>query len=161
MRTKGSAEVLEERRRLAARMLDQGYTVAEVMAAVGASESSVKRWKRAVREGGHEALKAKPHAGKPWRLSAEQREELVPILLRGARAAGFANELWTCSRVAHVIEQRFGVKYHPDHVWKVLRRLGWSCQKPEQRARERNEEAIRRWRKSDWPRIKKEPRKAS
>lgn len=161
MRTKGSAEVLEERRRLAARMLDQRYTVAEVMAAVGASESSVKRWKRAVREGGLEALKAKPHAGKPWRLTADQRQELVPILLGGARAAGFANELWTCSRVAQVIEQRFGVKYHPDHVWKVLRRLGWSCQKPEQRARERNEEAIRRWRESDWPRIKKEPRKSS
>jgi transposase len=63
--------------------------------------------------------------------------------------------------VAALIEREFGVSYHVDHVWKVLRRLGWSCQKPERRARERDEAAIRRWRESDWPRIKKEPPAAS
>jgi transposase len=142
-------------------MLLQGYSVSEVASAVGASEPSVRRWRIAVREGGLKALQAKPHRGKRPQLDAAQHQELVEILLTGPRAAGFANDLWTCPRVAHVIERRFGVRYHPSHVWKLLRNLGWSCQKPERRARERDEEAIRRWRKRDWPRIKKERRAKS
>lgn len=69
---------------------------------------------------------------------------------------GYPTDLWTCSRVANVIRKRFHVKYHPGHVWYILRDLNWSCQKPERRARERDEAAIARWRKRDWPRIKKE-----
>lgn len=161
MRTKGTAQELEVRRRIAGRMLLQDYPVAEVAAAVGASESSVKRWRQAVRQGGLDALKAKPQPGKKPRLNAAQKRELVQILLGGARASGFPNELWTCPRVAQVIEQRFGVRYHEAHVWKILRQLGWSCQKPEQRARERDQQAIRRWRKDNWPRIKKELQTAS
>jgi transposase len=94
-------------------------------------------------------------------LDAAQHKELVGILLAGPQAAGFRNDLWTCPRVAQVIERRFGVRYHPAHVWKLLGKLGWSCQQPEQRAREQNERAIRRWRNRDWRRIKKERRKAS
>lgn len=161
MRTKGSAQVLEVRRRIAGRMLLQGYSVAEVAAAVGASEPSVRRWRKAVREGGLKALGARPQRGKKPLLDAAQHKELVGILLAGPQAAGFRNDLWTCPRVAQVIERRFGVRYHPAHVWKLLGKLGWSCQQPEQRAREQNERAIRRWRNRDWPRIKKERRKAS
>lgn len=109
-----------------------------------------------MRNGGLKALRAKPQLGKRPQLDATQHQELVEILLAGPRAAGFANELWTCPRVAQVIQRRFGVRYHSSHVWKLLRKLGWSCQKPEQRAREQDEEAVRRWRKCDWPRIKKE-----
>ena len=161
MRTKGSAQELEVRRRIAGRMILKGYSVSEVASAVGVSEPSVRRWRQAVRKHGLEALAAKPLPGKKPRLDAKQKEELVKILLAGPRAAGFRTELWTCPGVAQVIKQRFGVTYHSAHVWKILRSLGWSCQKPEQRARERDEEAIRRWRTSDWPRIKKERRKSS
>jgi transposase len=77
------------------------------------------------------------------------------ILLAGAHKAGFASDLWNCPRVAQMIAARFGVEYHPSHVWKILRKLGWSCQKPERRARERDEAAIEHWRKVAWPRIKK------
>lgn len=161
MRTKHSRRELEVRRKIAGRMLLQGYSVSEVASAVGASEPSVRRWRIAVRKGGLKALQAKPQRGKRPQLDAAQHHELVEILLAGPRAAGFANDLWTCPRVAHVIERQFGVRYHPSHVWKLLRNLGWSCQKPEQRARERDEEAIRRWRKRDWPRIKKEHRTKS
>ena len=161
MRTKHSLQELEIRRRIAGRMLSQGYSVSEVATAVGASNSSVRRWRIAMREGGLKALRARPQPGRRPQLDTAQRQKLVEILLAGPRAAGFANDLWTCPRVAHVIERRFGVRYHPSHVWKLLRKLGWSCQKPEQRARERNEEAIRHWRKCDWPRIKKEPRAKS
>ena len=161
MRPKGTAQELEVRRRIAGRMLLQDYSVAEVAAAVGASQSSVKRWRQSIRTGGLDALKAKPSPGKKPRLNGAQKKELEQILLAGPRAAGFGNDLWTCPRVAQVIRQRFGVRYHASHVWKILRKLGWKCQKPEQRARERNQPAIRRWRTHDWPRIKKEFQTAS
>jgi len=82
-------------------------------------------------------------------------------LLRGAHAHGYPTELWTLKRVAELIRKRFGVQYDPSGVWHVLRNMGWSCQKPERRARERDDEAIARWRKKDWPRIKKSPKKPS
>jgi transposase len=161
MRTKGSAEQLEARRLVGGRMLEQGYSVEEVADAVDVSQSSVRRWRNALRQGGMEALRAKPHSGKKPKLDPARHDELVQILLAGPQAAGYRNDLWTCARVTEVIERRFGVKYHPDHVWKLLHGLGWRCQQPEQRARERDEEAIRRWRKSDWLRIKKEHQTAS
>ena len=89
------------------------------------------------------------------RLTAKQKERLVRILLRGPCKSGYHNDLWTCPRVAQVIERVFGVKYHPDHVWKILHQLGWTCQKPEQQAREKDDEAAQRWREQDWPRIKR------
>ena len=160
MRPKGTAKELEVRRRLAGRLLLQGKGIREVARLVGAVPSSVQRWKEMIEKGGMEELKAKPHPGRKPRLSSRQKERLKKILLKGARAAGYPNDLWTCRRVAQLIERTFGVKYHPDWVWYILRSLGWSCQKPERRARERDEQAIQRWRQVEWPRIKKSPRKA-
>ncbi len=102
-----------------------------------------------------EALKAKPHPGRKPRLNEKQKQRLVKTLLAGPCKAGYRTDLWTCPRVAEVIAKKFGVKYHPAHVWKILRSLGWTPQKPEQRARERNEADIRRWRRQEWPRIKR------
>jgi len=143
------------RRKIAARMLSQGKSVREVAEAVGVTSTSVYRWKKALEEGGPEAQAAKPHPGRSPKLSTEQKKELEEILLRGARAAGFPTELWTLPRVAKIIEIHFGVKYHPGHVWYILRDMGWSSQKPERRARERDEEAVKRWRRDRWPEIKK------
>ena len=140
---------------MAARLLSKGKGVNEVACLVGASSSSVTRWKAALEEGGEKALKAKPHPGPKPRLSQRQKDRLIKILLKGPLEFGFTTNLWTCSRVAQVIEDTFGVSYHPDHVWRLLRWLGWSCQKPERRARERNEEAIRTWRQERWRDIKK------
>jgi len=156
MRPKGSAAELEVRRRLAVGMLAKGKSLREVAELVGASMSSVKRWKAAWKKGGVEAVAAKPHPGRTPRLSPAQLRQLEKTLLRGPIAAGYSTDLWTCPRVAAVIAKRFGVAYHEAHVWKLLRKLGWSCQQPERRARERDEAAIRRWRERDWPRIKKE-----
>ena len=136
-------------------MLLDGKGVSEVAALLKVSTSAVSRWKQAVQANGLDGLAAKPHPGKPPRLSAAQKEELRELLVAGAVAAGFPSECWTCPRVAQVIENQFGVKYHPDHVWKILRGLGFTCQKPEHRARERDEERIATWRREDWPRIKK------
>lgn len=157
MRPKGSAKELEVRRRIGGQLLQAGKGVREVARLVGASPSSVSRWKQALEEGGIEALRAKPHSGRRARLKPEQKQRLEQVLLAGPRAAGFVTDLWTLARVAQVIERLFGVSYHPGHVWYLLRDLGWSCQKPERRARERDEAAIAAWRKDDWPRIKKRP----
>ena len=157
MRPKGSAEALEVRRRIAGRLLEQGKGIREVARLVGAAPGSVLRWKQALEEGGKEALAAKPHPGRPPRLTTEQKEGLKAILLLGPRAAGFSTDLWTLSRIAQVINSHFGVKYHPGHVWHILHDMGWSPQKPERRARERDEEAIQRWREEEWPRIEKKP----
>lgn len=155
MRTPGTAKELEVRRRIGGKLLLQGYTPAEVARILDVSWTSAKRWQQAVVRGGLEALASKPHPGKPCRLTASQKRKLVSILLKGPLKAGFPTDLWTCRRVALVIQKNFGVSYHPDHVGKILHSLGWTCQKPEQRSRKRDEAAIERWRKKDWPRIKR------
>jgi transposase len=157
MRPKGSAAELQARRRLAGQLLLEGSDVDEVAEIVGASESSVRRWRRALEKGGLEASLAKPHPGCRPRLDAKQKQRLIEILLAGPRRAGYSADLWTCRRVAEVIAKEFQVKHHPDHVGKMLHDLGWTCQKPEQRAREADDVAIQRWRKRDWPRIKRGP----
>jgi transposase len=161
MRPKGTAAELEARRRLTVRLLQEGKSMVEASRLSGAAYSSVKRWKKAWELGGEEALASKPHPGPENRLSEKQRCRLADILCRGARAAGFANELWTLKRIAQVVQKQFGVKYHPGHVWRVLKSMHWSPQRPERRARERDEQAIERWRREAWPRIKKELSRAS
>ena len=140
---------------LAGQLLLEGNDHGEVAEFLGVSLSSVKRWRRVVEEGGLDALKAKPHPGPPSRLDAKQKRQLVEILLAGPRQAGYSNDWWTCRRVAEVVAQRFQVEYHPDYIGQLLHDLGWTCQKPEQRAREADDTAMERWRKRDWPRIKR------
>ncbi len=157
MRPYGSPAELEARRRRAVALLDQGLGVREVARQIGCSPTSVSRWQAEVDAGGLDALRPKPPSGRPPRLTARQRQRLLKLLLRGATAHGFSTELWTLPRVATVIARTFRVTYHPAHVWKILRGEGWSCQKPERRARERDEAAIQRWRTERWPHIKKRP----
>jgi transposase len=143
------------RRRVAVEFLGKGMTMADVALVLGVSLSSVKRWKKAYRQGGDEALVPKPQLGPESKLDATQRERLQELLLAGPLAAGFSTELWTCRRVAEVVRREFGVDYHPDHLGRILHDLGFSPQKSQRRASERNEAAIARWRSHDWPRIKK------
>jgi transposase len=161
MRPHGTIAQLEARRRKAVALLAEGDTVTAVAKQVGASHSSVLRWRDAVAAKGEAGLLAKPASGRPSRLSARQHQQLLKILGRGARRSGFATELWTCARVAQVIEMRFGVAYHSDYVGTLLHKLGWSPQKPERRARERDEDSIATWRRETWPRLKKEARTKS
>jgi len=158
MRRKGSPEELERRRFRAMELLEDGYDAGEVARRVGVDRRSVRRWKAARRGGGDRALKARPVSGRPPKLSALQRTELEEALLAGPVAAGFATDLWTCPRVRDVIWKRFGVHYHVDHIGRLLRTLGWSPQRPQRRAVERDEEKIQGWVKKTWPRIKKKPR---
>lgn len=158
MRPHGSAKTLERRRRRAVELLKRGLTMEEVRHRVGSSMSSVCRWNQAVTQGGPKALTAKPVPGRPRKLQDAECRRLLEVLLAGARAYGYPNELWTLGRIARVIAREFQVDYHPNHVWRVLRRYRWSCQVPEWRAIQRDEAAIAYWKRYRWPHIKKRPK---
>ena len=155
MRPKGSAAELEQRRRHAIAMLKQGVTPTTVAKALRTSLVSVGRWRQAAEADGPKALAAKPVPGRPPKLSLAKRQRIVGLLRKGPTHYGYATELWTLARVAEVIENHFDVSYHPSQVWRIMLQLDWSCQKPECRARERDEETIERWRRLGWRRIKK------
>lgn len=123
--------------------------------AVGVDPRSVRRWKRDLRLGGRAALRAVPASGRPPRLSPGQRQRLEKHLLKGAQAAGFATDLWTCPRVAEHIARTFDIRYHVDHIGRLLHQMNWSPQKPARKAVERDEEGIAQWVKQSWPAIKK------
>lgn len=155
MRPNGSAAELERRRRRGIELLDKGFSTTEVADRIGADSSSVRRWRQAHRRKGEAGLAAKPHPGRPARLAKRQKTLLVKRLLKGAKANGFSTDLWTCPRIGELIEQQYGVQYHVDHIPRLLASLGWSCQKPQKKAIERDEEGISRWIREDWARIKK------
>ena len=151
----GSRKEAERRRLQAMALLDEGWSQSEVAAELGVTPSAVCQWVKDRRDGGDAALAAKPHPGPRPKLNKHQIARLEKMLLRGPRRHGYSTELWTCPRVAELIQKTFGVIYDPSGVWHLLTRMGWSAQKPERRARERDEDAIATWRKKDWPRIKK------
>jgi len=146
---------LEERRMEAARLLRAGLSQAEVARKVGVHRQSVSRWARELAGSGLRGLRKAERTGRPPRLTAAQLRDLERALKRGPEAFGFTSGLWTASRVRNLIEYRTGVRYHEDHVWRILRKLNWSCQRPAGRALERDEQAIRYWKKYRWPQIKK------
>lgn len=158
MRPSGTPQELEQRRRRALRLLGEGWSPVEVARQVGVDRRSVRRWKAAARKGGASAVAAKPASGRPRRLVARDLTRLRRLLLKGAQAAGLPTDLWTCPKVAWLIQRQFGVHYHPAHVSRLLHGLGFSPQKPTRRALERDEQRIRAWIEQDWPRIKKTPR---
>jgi transposase len=150
---------LERRRMQAARLLEKGYRQSEVARRVGAHRQSVSQWAAELQEKGRAGLKKAGRAGRKPRLSAEDMGKIERGLKRGPEALGYETGLWTTTRVAHLIEQECGITYHPSQAWRILRQLGWSCQRPAGRALERNEEKIQQWKKKRWPEIKKKPAK--
>lgn len=157
MRPTGSPEELERRRLRALALLEEGVLPSEVAQRVGVDRRSVRRWKAAARKHGEAGVRARAVPGRPPKLKAHQKRRLEALLLKGPLAAGFDTDLWTCARVTELIQERFGISYHVDHVGRLLHDLGWSPQKPARRALERDEREIRRWVREDWPRVKKTP----
>jgi transposase len=143
MRPIGTAEELQRRRLRAVELVAQGESPDDVAHFLGCGRSSVYTWVKQAKES-IEKLAAKPHAGPKPRLDAAQLKRLEDELKKGAKAHGWKTELWTAARVAELIERLLKVSFHPEHVRKILKtRLRWTSQKPEKRARERDEEAIR------------------
>ncbi len=155
MRPHGSVEELERRRRRAIAMVQEGQSRAHVARALGVGSGTVTRWWQAYERKGDDGLAAKRHPGPKPKLAVYRRRLLGKRLVKGAKANGFSTDLWTCPRMVKLIEERYGVRYHVDHLPWLMASLGWSCQKPEKRAIERDEERIATWVAKDWPRIKK------
>ena len=155
VKTKRDHQELEKRRRRAARLFEKDHTAAEAGRRLGVTRQVAHRWKQAWEKGGKEALDSKGKAGRKPRITEEQRQQIVAALLEGPRAAGHRTELWTLPRVSWRIEEITGVSYHPGHVWRLLGSLGFSCQRPERRAIERDEKAVRAWQRKTWPALKK------
>jgi transposase len=157
MRPHGSPQLLEERRKRAITFLEQKLSLHEIARRMGCHASSVLRWRDEFQKGGEKALDAKPAGGRPPKLTMKQKERLIRLLTQGAMAHGYRTELWTTQRIADLIERQLGIKYHRNHVGKLLHQIGWSHQKPESRAIERNEDTIEKWKRTVWPRVKKTP----
>ena len=145
----------EGRRLRALELKEQGWKQSQIADALGVSEGAVSLWMKRVREEGVEGLRHKPPPGATPRLSEDERAKLPELLAQGAEAHGFRGEVWTCERVATVIRREFGVSYHPAHVSRMVRALGFSLQKPQRRAEQRDEEAIEHWKEKKWPSLKR------
>jgi len=151
-------EALEQRRMEAARLLEKGYSQSEVARRVRAHRQSVGQWARQLQQGGRRALKKAGRAGRKPRLRPEDLRRIERGLKRGPQVLGYETSLWTSSRVAQLIEHECGVKYDPSQAWRILRQLGWSCQRPTGRALERDEAKIQQWKRERWPKLKKRPK---
>lgn len=150
-------EALEKRRFEAMRLLKRGFNQSETARRLKVARQTVSQWARQYREQGQAGLRQAGRAGRKPLLDAAELERLEALLLEGPEAHGFPTPLWSCPRVARLIEDQFGVRYHEGHVWKILRALNWSPQRPVGKARERNEDAIRTWKRKTWPALKKKP----
>jgi transposase len=149
-------EQMAERRAEGVRLLEAGEkSQVQIAGELGISEAAVSVWAKKLKEKGPQALEARKASGRPARLSQTDKQKLEEKLKQGALVAGFPTEQWTQARVKKVIEQEFGVVYHRDYISRLLVSMGWSVQKPDPRAIERDEEMILAWLKRDWPRIKK------
>jgi transposase len=147
----------EGRRRRAWELHQLGWTQQRIAAALDCSQSSVSGWLKRAQAAGVAALRTKPSPGPTPLLSAEQRAQIPALLAQGAEAHGWRGDVWTTRRVAKLIGDHFGVYYHPAHVSRLLRRIGWSVQKPITRAAQRDEAAITDWAAQRLPALKKKP----
>lgn len=146
-----TAAELERRRRLAVERVVSGYSQQETADFLGVSKSAVSQWMAAYRQRGEAGLAAKPHPGRPRKLTKRQEQSVLGWFSKSATDFGFANELWTAPRVAKLIRRKWSVKFHPRYVnqWLAERRI--TPQKPQRRPRERDDGAIKKWLRYDWP----------
>lgn len=142
---------------IAGRMFQENKPTTEIARLLGVGKSAVSNWRKWWKAQGMPGLKAKPPRPSPARLGTAQKRQLPRLLDQGPQAHGFSQSLWTLALVGQLVYQRFGVRYGQTHIWRLMHALGFSCQKPQRRALQRDEKAITRWRQQVWPRLKKSP----
>lgn len=155
MRPHGSAKDLYRRRLRAMKLLGSGMSIRETATRLGVAPFSVVRWKKLWKKARAKSLEPRPVPGRPCKLKSVQCRRLLKCLSKGALEFGYSTDFWTLKRIAAVIWKKFGVRYHPNHVWRILSRHEWSCQVPERRAIQRDDPGIAHWKRYKWPRIKK------
>jgi transposase len=148
-------EWLEGRRLRAWELYQAGWKQKAISVALGVSKGAVSQWMKRGREGGKAALLKRKAPGAASKLSAEQLAMLPEVLARGAVTYGFRGNVWTHPRIVKIIQREMGVKYHPNHIPRLLKKINWTRQKPRRQASQRNEEAIRHWCSVEWPRLYK------
>lgn len=156
--TRMTAAELERRRRLAVDRVGSGYSQQETADFLGVSKGAVSQWMKAHRRRGEAGLAAKPRPGRPRKLTKRQERTVLNWFNKSATEFGYSNELWTAPRVARLIRRKWGVKFHPRYVcqWLAQRRI--TPQKPQRVPRERDDGAIDKWLRYDWPRLQNAPR---
>ena len=151
----------EWRRMRAWELSEQGWSGTAIAVALGVSKAAVSGWLKKATQHGVEALRRRPPPGPTPKLTAEQRATLPALLEPGAEAYGFVGDVWTTKRVTVIIKRQWGVSYHPAHVSRLLRQVGWTVQQPIERASQRNEAALAQWRAETAPALFAKPRRRS
>lgn len=155
MRSKGSGAELERIRKLAVKAVLAGHKQKDVAEIFDVHFKTLSSWVCSYRID-PDSLQARPNTGRPPQLTAENLVQLKELLVLGPRNHGWKTDIWTSRRVAVVIEKEFGIKFHPDHVFKILtKQLNWSWQKPSKKAEEQNPLAVTNWIEVEWPTLKK------
>jgi transposase len=149
----------EGRRLRALELYEQGWKAIRIAEALGVTRGAVSQWLRRARDGGREALRHQKPPGARPRLTVEQRMQLPALLAKGAESYGFIGDIWTTARVATVIKRAFGVRYHPAHVSRLVRQIGWTQQLPRTRASQRDEATVAAWREQTWPALQAKRRR--
>jgi transposase len=145
----------EQRRLQGLALKEKGWTNAKIAEALGVTQGAVSQWFSRFKQHGRDALLHHPPSGAPSKLTEDQLSQLPELLLAGAESYGFTGQVWTSERVAWLIKFKFNVTFHRAHVCRILKKIGWSVQKPVEKATQRNEEAIEEWRTQRWPVLKK------
>ena len=156
-----TSDAKEARRFRAWELHQKGWKQQQIADALGVTQGAVSQWLQQAEIGGTDALRAKPVPGAPKRLSEEQLARLPSLLERGAEAFGFRGDVWTGGRVRALIREEFGVMYSERHAERLLKKIGWTPQKPVRRARQRDEAKVVAFQEERWPALKKRPQRKS
>jgi transposase len=156
MRTRGSASQLQDTREKAVLAMKEGKTPALVAEVLRVHPASVRKWWKAYQENGSQGIAAKPHPGRPSRLTFKQQARVIGWIRKNPKSFGFSTELWTARRLAEVIERKFKVRYNHRYLNEWLAARAITPQKPQKRSRERDEQAIKHWTRYRWPCIQNE-----
>ncbi len=152
LRSQQATNWREGRRLRAWELFQEGWPQQRIADALGVTKGAVSQWLSRAQADGSQALRHR----RP-KLTHQQRLQLLELLAQGPQALGFRGDLWTQPRVAQVIRRHFGVQYHSSQVGRIRKQYNWSRQQPLQRASQRDEAAIRRWKEERWPALKKRP----
>jgi transposase len=147
----------EQRRLHALELKRRGWKQKDIAMGLNVGRSAVSQWLCMANEQGRKGLYARPHTGRPPALTDAEKGWIPDFLSHGAEAYGFRGDVWTCARVGKVIEMEFGVSYHKGHIARLLKELKWTPPQPIERATQRDESEIARWRRNVWREMKKKP----